>query len=330
MNCMEEVPTVSITELEESIPQGVIDRFRVLLTEEDYEATLRSFASPKQLIFRVNTLLATVDEVLDDLQSRNIETTAIEWCPLGFQVIKGSIRELQETESHNTGKLYIQSASSMLSAHALQVQPKMRVLDMCAAPGSKTSQIAAAMNNEGMLIANDRSRKRLYRLRKIMQLQGATNVEVICNAGELLGNSYADCFDRVLVDVPCSGEGRFRMERPTRLQRWNEQEIKSLSKLQQQLLSTALRCVVVGGLVVYSTCTFAPEENENVLEKVLKKSSIDASLIPLPAELMPPSSRGAVTSWKEQTFSSKVADAIRVIPDGTCTGFFIACIQRNS
>lgn len=330
MNCMEEFVTVSISELEQSIPKGVIERFRDLLTDEEYDATLRSFANPKQLTFRVNTLLATVDEVLEDLHSRNIETTAIQWCPLGFQVTKGSIRELQATESHNTGKLYIQSASSMLSAHALQVQPEMRVLDMCAAPGSKTSQIAAAMNNEGMLIANDRSRKRLYRLREIMQRQGATNVEVICNAGELLGNTYADCFDRVLVDVPCSGEGRFRLDYPTRLERWNEQEIKSLSKLQQQLLSTALRCVVVGGLVVYSTCTFSPEENENVLEKVLKKSSIDASLVPLPAELLPPSSKGAVARWKEHVFSDSVANAVRVIPDEICTGFFIACIQRNS
>ena len=327
---MEESAAVSISELEHSVPQAVLDRLSTLLTTQEYEATLRSFANPKQLTFRVNTILASQEEVIEELHQCHIETKAIPWCPLGYQVTKGSIRELQDTESYTAGKLYIQSASSMLSVLALQVQPKMRVLDMCAAPGSKTSQIATLMQNEGMLIANDRSRKRLYRLREILQQQAATNVEIIQGLGENLGLTHADCFDRVLVDVPCSGEGRFRLDRPVRLNRWNEQEINSLSKLQQQLLSTALRCVVTGGLVVYSTCTFAPEENELVLEKVLKKSSIDASLVPLPSEFLPPSARGPVSSWKNHEFSNRVEHALRIIPDETCTGFFVACIKRHS
>jgi 16S rRNA (cytosine1407-C5)-methyltransferase len=218
----------------------------------------------------------------------------------------------------------------MLAAHALQVEPEMRVLDMCAAPGSKTSQIAAMMNNSGMLVANDRSRKRLYRLREILQRQGATNAEILCGPGERLGNTHADCFDRVLVDAPCSGEGRFRLEKPIRLSRWNMQEIRGLAKLQEQLLIAALRCVRVGGLVVYSTCTFAPEENEFVLEKVLRKKTIDAKVVELPKELRPPSGRAPISCWEGKEFTQDISPAMRIIPDEMTTGFFIACLQRLS
>jgi 16S rRNA (cytosine1407-C5)-methyltransferase len=245
-------------------------------------------------------------------------------------VCNGTIREIQEVPSWNSGGLYIQAASSMLATHALQVEPEMRVLDMCAAPGSKTSQLAALMNNQGMLVANDRSRKRLYRLREILQTQGATNVEVLCGPGERLGQSHADCFDRVLVDAPCSGEGRFRMDRPIRLSRWRMQEIHTLAKLQEQLLVAALRCVCVGGIVVYSTCTFAPEENEFVIDKVLSRNTIDAEVLKIPEHLHPPTLRNPVTSWNGKDCKSDIRGAIRIIPDHTTTGFFIACLKRLS
>jgi 16S rRNA (cytosine1407-C5)-methyltransferase len=243
---------------------------------------------------------------------------------------KGTIRQLQELTSWECGGLYIQAASSMLAAHVLQVEPGMRVLDMCAAPGSKTSQIAAMMQNQGMLVANDRSRKRLYRLREILQRQGATNVEVLCGPGERLGQTHADCFDRVLVDAPCSGEGRFRMDRPIRLSRWSVQEVRTLAKLQEQLLVAAMRCVCIGGLVVYSTCTFSPEENEIVLDKVLLRKSINAEVVPIPEHLRAPTAIDPITKWGEVDVRHDISNAIRIIPDETTTGFFIACLKRLS
>jgi 16S rRNA (cytosine1407-C5)-methyltransferase len=186
------------------------------------------------------------------------------------------------------------------------------------------------MENRGMLVANDRSRKRLYRLREILQRQGATNVEVLCGPGERLGQTHADCFDRVLVDAPCSGEGRIQLDRPIRVARWNMQEIRGLAKLQEQLLIAALRCVRVGGLVVYSTCTFAPEENEFVLEKVLRKKTIDACVIDIPKELIPPSAKPPISQWEGKKITQDISRAIRIIPNESTTGFFIGCLQRNS
>ncbi|MBC8200811.1 MAG: RsmB/NOP family class I SAM-dependent RNA methyltransferase, partial [Planctomycetes bacterium] len=134
----------------------------------------------------------------------------------------------------------------------------------------------------------------------------------------------------VLVDAPCSGEGRIQLDRPIRVARWNVQEIRRLAKLQEQLLIAAMRCVRVGGLVVYSTCTFAPEENEFVLEKVLRKKTIDAKVIELPKDLRPPHSRPPISEWEGKGVTQDITRAVRIIPNESTTGFFIACLRRNS
>ena len=312
------------------LPPLALERFSKLWSTEDYATTLRSFGLEKPITFRTNLIKSTQEQVLAEIKSSGMESNPIPWCPLGHHLTVGTIRLLQSLPTSDIGGLYIQAASSMLAAHVLQVQDGMRVLDMCAAPGSKTSQLAVAMGNQGMLVANDRSRKRLYRLREVLKIQGATNVEVLCGPGERLGQSHANCFDRVLVDAPCSGESRFRIDKPARISQWSMHEIQKLSKLQEQLLVAALRCVVVGGLVVYSTCTFAPEENEFVLDKVLRRSTINAKVVPIPESLIPPCSRQPITLWEGMEVSQDVSSSMRIIPDGTTTGFFIACLQRLS
>lgn len=319
-----------VSKAEEALPPLALERFSKLFSVEDYATTLRSFGCDKPITFRTNTLQTDEEQVLAELQHAGMESKPISWCPLGRQLTTGTVRSLQSLPCMLQGGIYIQAASSMLAAHALQVTSEMRVLDMCAAPGSKTSQLAAIMGNQGMLIANDRSRKRLYRLHGILNTQGVTNVEVLCGQGERLGQSHADCFDRVLVDVPCSGESRFRIDKPIRISRWSLHEIQKLSKLQEQLLIAALRSVVAGGLVVYSTCTFAPEENELVIDKVLGRNSIDAEVVQIPKHLIPPSARTPITMWEGREVSSDVSSSMRIIPDETTTGFYIACIRRVS
>lgn len=319
-----------VSKAEEVLPPLALERFSKLFSVEDYATTLRSFGSDKPITFRTNTLQTDEEQVLAELQHAGMESKPISWCPLGRHLTTGTVRSLQSLPCSLQGGIYIQSASSMLAAHALQVTSEMRVLDMCAAPGSKTSQLAAIMGNQGMLIANDRSRKRLYRLHGILNTQGVTNVEVLCGQGERLGQSHADCFDRVLVDVPCTGESRFRPDKPMRISRWSLREIQKLSKLQEQLLIAALRSVVAGGLVVYSTCTFAPEENEFVIDKVLRRNSIDAEVVQIPMHLIPPSARTPITTWEGREVSNDVSSSMRIIPDETTTGFYIACIRRVS
>lgn len=295
---------------------------------DDFDSTIASFSNERIVAFRVNTLKSSEEEVLSAIEDSELSIEPIAWCPLAYIIKQGTIRGLQALDIYKEGKIYIQSTSSMLAAHVLNASSEFSVLDMCAAPGSKTSLIAAIMQNQGRIIANDRSKKRLYRLREILQQQGATNVEVINEPAESLGKKYADCFDRVLVDVPCSGEGRFRVEKPIRMSRWSEQSIKTLAKLQQQILASALRCVKVGGHVVYSTCTFAPEENEMVLDKVIKKNSINAEIIEVQQELLPPTVRKPITSFQNWSASTDLTNALRIIPNDLTTGFFIAVLKR--
>ena len=231
----------SIQRTEEQLPSEALVRLRQILSPDDYTAALLSFSRPKPIVFRVNTLRASVEDVLNEIKSAGLVVSPIVWCPLGFILEKGTLRELQALQAGKEGWIYIQAASSMAAANAMQVEEGMSVLDMCAAPGSKTSQLAAVMNNSGILIANDRSKKRLYRLREVLKWQNAINVEILCGAGEQLGKTYSDCFEKVLVDVPCSGEGRFRLDKPTRLERWNVQTIRRLAKMQEQLLIAALK-----------------------------------------------------------------------------------------
>lgn len=320
----------SMLHAQQVVPQLILERLSKLLLNDDYISTLQSFGLPKPITFRPNTIRTSEHEVLNDVTRIGLKSTPVSWCPLCHQLLSGTIRELQELPTFLDNGIYIQAASSMLAVHALKVKPELRVLDLCAAPGSKTSQLAAIMENSGILVANDRSRKRLFRLREILQRLGATNVEVLCGQGERLGRTHADCFDRVLVDAPCSGESRIRLDRPIRLSRWNMQEIRRLARLQEQLLTAALRCVKVGGLVVYSTCTFAPEENEFVLDKVLRKKTINSKVIALPKALTPPSSRPPITSWNNKEVTQDITGSLRIIPDETTTGFFIACLQRTA
>ena len=325
-----QVDIETLSAIEAELPQLFVERLQTLLTEGHYASSIQSFCETKPVTIRPNTLRVTEEELLQQVHGAGFKTEPVPWCPLCHLITKGTIRQLQELPLSDSGGMYIQAASSMLVAHAMQVEPEMRVLDMCAAPGSKTTQIAAMMKNQGMLVANDRSRKRLYRLREILQRQGATKVEVLCGPGERLGQSHADCFDRVLVDAPCSGEGRFRMDRPVRLSRWSLQEVRALSKLQEQLLVAAMRCICVGGIVVYSTCTFSPEENEGVLEKVLSRNSIDGEIIQIPKNLHPPTAIQPTKSWKGIDYNNNLSNAIRIIPNQTTAGFFIACIKRLS
>ena len=177
-----------VSKAEETLPLIALERFSKVFSIEDYATILRTFGCDKPITFRTNTLQTNEEQILAELQHGGMESKPISWCPLGRQLTTGTVRSLQSLSCSLQGGFYIQAASSMLAAHAMQITSEMRVLDMCAAPGSKTSQLAAIMGNQGMLIANDRSRKRLYRLRDILKTQGVTNVRFYVAKGNGLVN----------------------------------------------------------------------------------------------------------------------------------------------
>ena len=237
-------------------------------------------------------------------------------------------RLIQETMIHGSGGMLIQSLSSMAAVEALDVMPGHDVLDCCAAPGGKASLIRFRQQGQGILVANDLSRRRIQKMQRLFGQIHVEGVDVHMQSAETLGGSHATCFDRVLLDAPCSGEGRFRLESPSTWNDWEPGKIRRLAKLQQRLLRSALRTLRPDGVLVYSTCTLAPEENEVVVSRILNNPPFPIAIEPVEVDC--PGRRPALLEWKEQQLSGDIQHAMRIIPEDGMTPFFIAKLRRIS
>jgi 16S rRNA (cytosine1407-C5)-methyltransferase len=213
----------------------------------------------------------------------------------------------------------------MIPALVLNPQPHEKILDLCSAPGSKTTQIAALMKNTGELTANDLSYKRLFKLKENLKHMEVTNAKVLNLPGESFWKNLPEYFDRSLVDVPCSMEGRIRVNEPKTYQDWSPKKIKQLSKLQKYLLRSAISATKVGGTIVYSSCTLSPEENEEVIEWVVSKTPAALSVEPI--HLPNVKLKNGLETWKKKQFNF-TKNCARIIPSAKMEGFFIAKIYK--
>jgi NOL1/NOP2/sun family putative RNA methylase len=304
-----------------NIPQRFRDRYEPLV--DDKEAFFASLARPLSKAFRVNTLKADVDKVLERLQGYGIEATNVAWDAAAFVTPSD---KTGATLEHFMGHIYIQELVSMLPPlmlkEEIKANPEMTVLDACAAPGSKTTQLSALMRNRGLIVANDAAFNRLKIIKHNLEKLGCMNVAVVNHDARFFKTDMQ--FDCILLDAPCSSEGTIRKNREV-LSRWNEKEIISTSGLQKHMITRCYEMLRPGGLMVYSTCTFAPEENEGVVDYLLSKSDCKLERI----EIKGLNLSGTVKEWSGRTFASGVANAARVWPHHNDTGgFFMAKIRK--
>lgn len=236
--------------------------------------------------------------------------------------------ELGRAIEHLLGYYYIQELASMLSIIALKPKTNELILDLCASPGSKTSQIASQMQNTGTIIANDINIGRIKILASNLERCGVTNTIITRDDGIRLCEKFSSQelkFDRILLDAPCSGEGTMRSSPKTCLM-WNPNTIKSLSKLQKKLFQKAFEILKSDGEIVYSTCTHAPEENEEVVDFMLKefKEKIEIEGINLPVKYRP-----GLQWWSGRAYTQDVKKSCRIYPqDNNTEGFFLAKFRR--
>lgn len=311
-----------------AIPQNVmikpefIERYQQLLGDR-YEEFLQYSLSYTTKSIRVNTLKISVKELRERLE-KDWTLTPISWCENAFFITyrHGERFDIGNLPEHQMGYIYIQDAASMIPPLVLDPQPGELVLDLCAAPGSKTTQIASMMENRGVVLANDVSGDRLKPLGLNLQRCGVSNTIVTIRANR----AYPpESFDRVLVDAPCSATGTIRRSLKT-LQMWSPNLVSRMVGLQKSVIEQGWASLKPGGVLVYSTCTQEPEENEGLISWFLERHP-QATLEPIDLNIV----RSAnIMRFGKITFNPEVAKTLRIYPqDNNTEGFFVAKIRKN-
>jgi 16S rRNA (cytosine1407-C5)-methyltransferase len=251
----------------------------------------------------------------------------VPWYEAVFILKNLSLKELSQSALYQEGKIYLQGLSSMLPALVLAPKPGEKVLDLTAAPGSKTTQMASLMQNQGEIVAVEKVKPRFFKLKKNLELQGATCVKPILSDAERIWRRFGEYFDKVLLDAPCSSEAGFLISKPKTYAYWKKRKIAEMAHKQRRLLFSAVKALKLGGMLVYSTCTYAPEENEMNLEWLLEKFSAQMQMeeIELHLENFSP----VLSKWQKTDFSPSLRKAVRVLPSQGMEGFFLAKLRKN-
>jgi tRNA (cytosine49-C5)-methyltransferase len=326
-------PTLDPTQLvdEEAltpIPQQVMikpafeERYKKLLGA-CYDDFLKYSLSYSAKSIRVNTLKITVPDLRKRLE-KDWHLIPVPWCTEGFFLkYKHHQRfDIGNLPEHQLGFIYVQDAASMIPPVVLAPMPGEMVLDLCAAPGSKTSQLAMYMENRGVIIANDVSGLRLTPLGLNIQRSGIMNTVLTLRANRF----FDPVFDKILVDAPCSGTGTIRRSLKT-LQMWSPSLVHRLVAEQRKLIEQGFGLLKPGGIMVYSTCTQEPEENEGMISWFLERHP-DAELLEID---LPIKRSDAVTGFEGQQYNPEVRKCLRIYPqDNDTEGFFVAKIRKRA
>lgn len=294
----------------------------IMPTHLSMDAFVASCRRPLRRSIRVNTLKISVPDFVTRMAPLGWQLDPVPWCETGFWLTRADESvPLGNTAEHLCGLFYIQEASSMLPVTALFASERIKhdgmLLDAAAAPGSKTTQVAALMNNQGMLVANEFSSSRLKVLSANIQRCGVTNVAMTHFDAKVFGQWLPETFDAILLDAPCSGEGTVRKDEDA-LRNWSLESIEEIAAVQQGLLESAFHALKPGGVLVYSTCTLSLQENQAVCQSLQDKFgdalSVDslASLFPSAGQACTP--EGYLHVWP-QIFDSE--------------GFFVARISKH-
>jgi 16S rRNA (cytosine1407-C5)-methyltransferase len=284
-------------------------------------------AGTRSTTVRVNRLAATsAEDILAELRSAIPTISPVPWCADAYFCADdtgcGGAIPLAER-----GLVYIQNASSLIPVVMLDPQPGELILDTAAAPGGKAFHLAARADGKARLWLNDAIAPRAAKLRDLAQLYRVPYENLTSIPAQYLDKELAgEAFDRILLDVQCSGEGRIDLRRSDALRFWSEERIDKYKYQQTRMLAAAYRLLRPGGTMVYSTCTIAPEENEYPVSQILRRhSDLDVQ----PVSLDEPNFRPGLTTWREYRFAPAVRHGVRVLPTSHFEAFFAAKLIKG-
>lgn len=287
--------------------------FKTMLLEQYEEDTvnmiIQGLHEKKIVTLRVNTIKSNKDEVKQELSKENINFKDVNWYKDALIIENVREEQIQKLEIYKQGKIYLQSLSSMIPPIILDPKPGENILDMAAAPGGKTTQMAAISDNKAFITACERNKIRGEKLKYNLQKQGIASVNVMLEDARNLSDFFS--FDKILLDAPCSGSGTDNVFKKN----FTKELIQKSSKTQEILLKKALKILKPGGEMIYSTCSILQSENEKILEKSLKNTSAKLVPVKLSEEIL--------------CLPSKIKEVAVIAPNEMFEGFFVAKIVKG-
>lgn len=282
--------------------------------EETYNKIIEGYNQKRFTTLRVNTLKAKVSYICSALSENNIEYEKVSWNNEALIIKNANEIDIKELEIYKNGEIYLQSLSSMMPAIILEPKENEDILDMTAAPGGKTTQIAALTNNKANITACEMNAIRADRLKYNVEKQGATSVTVLKEDSRRLNDYFS--FDKILLDAPCSGSGTILLNNERTYKNFSENLVKKTIKSQKDLLKKAIKILKPGHELVYSTCSILKQENENIIKEIIEKGQ---------AEVMPINEEKLKDIPK---LKSNIDGALTVCPNEYYEGFFVAKLRK--
>lgn len=309
-----------------NLPAPFRQRLERIVPAQHLARVQESFCQARLPSFRINTLKATVDEVLQELQTSDIICHRFSWLNEACWVALEDRSRLTHHHLAESGAIYLHNISSMFASAATDALPDQTVLDLAAAPGGKTLHIAAMMNGTGTLSAVEPIRNRFFKLKENLKRAGADFVKCYMLDGRQVAAKTGPRFDHVLLDAPCSSEARFHSEKPETFDKWSLRKVAECRRKQKGLIKSAFQALQPGGTLIYSTCSFAPEENEATVASLLKKFGDHCQVLPL--EMPFDNWQPGLTQWEDLSFPESIQHCRRILPTDHYNALFVAKIFK--
>ena len=301
--------------MEVNIPKFLEEMLQAQYGEKITKKIIEGYSKKRKVTLRVNTIKSNIEKVENILKENGIEYEKVPWSEEAFIIKNTREKEIQNLEIYNNGEIYLQSLSSMLPPIILNPEEGTDILDMAAAPGGKTTQMAAIVNNKASITACEMNKLRAERLKYNVEKQGATCVYTMVADARRLDSFFS--FDKILLDAPCSGSGTLNTEN-TKLEKiFTPKLIKKSTESQIALLRKAISILKPGKEMVYSTCSILQEENEEVVKKVLMGGKVE--VVPIKFDGME----------HLPMLPSKIQGSLCVLPNELYEGFFITKIKKK-
>ena len=295
------------------LPEFLIKKLENQYGKSIAEKIIEGYSKNRKVTFRVNTLKSSSEKIVQALEENNIKYRQVSWSKEAFILESATESEIEKLDIYKNGEIYLQSLSSMLPPIILNPEEGKDILDMAAAPGGKTTQIAALTQNKAHITACEMNNIRIEKLKYNIEKQGATSVYVMKKDSRNIDNFFS--FDQILLDAPCSGSGTINLNDEVKI---TENFIEKISKTQFDLLNKAVKVLKKGSSMVYSTCSILYEENEKQIEKILNKNNVE--IIPINLEKME----------DIPLLESRLKGTLLLAPNELYEGFFVAKLRKNS